>query len=130
MESKKPVDRRRKTAPGLRPQAVADFVIQRQQELGMTIADLHRKAGISRTELLHIREGRRCNSSRWPEIEAALQLEPYALRAVLDPTGTRQACLYILRNEFSEEIANLFDKAIGNDALKQQLIEKLRDLIS
>jgi hypothetical protein len=129
-KEKKPVDRRRKTAPGLRPQAVAEFVIKRQQELGLTIAELHRSAGISRTELLHIREGRRCNSSHWAELENALQLQPYALRAILDPKGTRQAFLYILRNEFSEELADLFDKAIGNAALKKRLIEILSDHVS
>ena len=124
---KKPVDCRRKTAPGLRPQAVADFVIKRRQELGLTIAELHRSAGISRTELLHIEEGRRCNSSHWAEIEQALQLEPYALRAILDPEGTRQAFLYVLHTEFSEEIANLFESAVADPDLKKELAETLND---
>jgi DNA-binding XRE family transcriptional regulator len=126
----KQVDRRRKTTPGLDPQAVADFVVKRRQELGLTVADLHRSAGISRTELLHIEEGRRCNSSHWAELEIALQVEPYALRAILDPKGTRLAFFHILRTEFSEEISDLFKNALTDPALKEQLIKRLSDPVS
>lgn len=127
---KKQVDRRRKTAPGLDPAAVADFVVKRRRELGLTIAELHRNAGISRTELIHIEEGRRCNSSHWVELEEALQLLPYTLRAILDPEGTRQAFYYMLHTEFSEDIAELFIKALKDPVLKDQLIKCFREHFS
>lgn len=106
--------------------AVGDFIKKRLAELAVGLVHIHKVTGISRAELMRIRDGKRTYSSHWREIEHALFLHPYTLRAILDPESTQEAFEYVVRSSFPPEIAEQIIKAKDDPKKKDDLAAALR----